>query len=127
MWAVDRKPERRWPGGSFVKSSEKGDSVERLGQKIDRKRVLIRLLYTLLYLFVFELIKTVIQLCVLFQYVYLLISGRTNEPIRTFSNRVVSYAYSVMRYLTLTGNRRPFPFTELPPDLEPPVDPVRFD
>jgi len=40
---------------------------------------------------------------------------------------VAAYGYRVMRYLTLNDNLRPFPFSELPQDMEPPVGEVKFD
>lgn len=97
------------------------------GFKASRTQIGIRLLYTLFYLLVFELLKTTVQLCTLFQYGHLLLLRRANDPVRNFSNRVIAYAYQVMRFITLNGNERPFPFAELPPELEPPTVRVDFD
>ena len=66
-----------------------------------RKQVAIRLLYTLLYVAIFELVKTIVLLITLFEYFILLITLRHNEPARTFGNKVAAYGYRVMRYLTL--------------------------
>ena len=38
-----------------------------------RKKIAVRLLYTILFLIVFEIVKIIIQVSVIFQYVYLLI------------------------------------------------------
>ncbi len=92
-----------------------------------RKRVLVRLLYTILFFVVLEIVKTILQLATFFQYIYLLITLKTSEPVRSFSNRVASYGYRVMRYLTLNENQRPFPFSDFGPELEAPEDPIRFD
>jgi hypothetical protein len=91
-----------------------------------RKEIAIRLLYTILFLIVFEILKLIVQLCVLFQYVFLLITRNFNEPVRNFSNKVLSYTYRVMRYTTLNENQRPFPFSEFPGDVEQPEEPVQF-
>jgi hypothetical protein len=91
-----------------------------------RKRIGIRLIYTVLFLIVFEILKTIVQLAVLFQFVYLLITKKYSNPVRNFSNKVAAYAYKVMRYLTLIDNRRPFPFSEFPAEIEPPEDTVEF-
>ena len=64
------------------------------GNRPTRSKIAIRLLVTIFYLVVFELLKTIIQLCVFFQYVHLLVVRRHNEPVRNFSNRVVAYAYA---------------------------------
>ena len=92
-----------------------------------RKQVAIRLLYTLLYVAIFELVKTIVLLITLFQYLFLLITLRHNEPARTFGNKVAAYGYRVMRYLTLNDNQRPFPFADFPAEIEPPDAEVRFD
>jgi hypothetical protein len=92
-----------------------------------RKQVAIRLLYTLLYAAIFELVKTIVFLVTLFEYVFLLITLQHHEPARTFANRVATYGYRVMRYLTLNENQRPFPFSDFPAEIEPPEAEVRFD
>ena len=93
---------------------------------VSRKDILIRLLYTVLYLFVFEIIKLIIQIIVLFQYIYLFITLRHNERLRHFSNKLCTYTYDLMRYLTLNKNQRPFPFNDFPPAMEEPVEEVSF-
>ena len=92
-----------------------------------RKQVAIRLLYTLLYMAIFELVKTIVVLITLFEYFLLLVTLRHNEPARAFANQVATYGYRVMRYLTLNENRRPFPFSDFPAEIEPSDAEVRFD
>lgn len=92
-----------------------------------RKQIGIRLLYTLLCLIVFEILKLIIQVTVLFQFVYLLITKNYSQPLKSFSNRLATYAYKVIRYVTLNDNQRPFPFSEFPAEMEKAEDPVRFD
>lgn len=94
---------------------------------VSRKKIGIRLLYTILYLIVFEILKTVIQITVVFQYIYLLITKKYSAPVRNFSNKVATYAYKVIRYLTLNDNLRPFPFHEFPEEMEKPEDHVVYD
>jgi len=91
-----------------------------------RKDILIRLLYTLLYLLVFEIIKLIIQIAVVFQYIFLFITLDYNKPVRNFSNKLATYTYDVIRYLTLNKNLRPFPFNDYPEPLEQPVEEVAF-
>lgn len=83
-----------------------------------RKKIAIRLFYTILFLIVFEILKTIIQLSVLFQYGYFLISKNYNNPIRSFSNKVSVYAYKVLRYVTLNENDKPYPFKDFPKEFE---------
>ncbi len=94
--------------------------------KASRKQIGIRLLYTLLYLIVLEVIKVVVQVTVLLQFIYLLITQKYSQPLRTFANKLVSYAYRVLRYATLNENVRPFPFNDFPGEMEQPEEPVQF-
>ena len=94
--------------------------------KVTRKQIGIRFLYTLLYLVVLEVLKLVVQVTVLLQFVYLLITQKYSEPLRSFSNKLAAYAYRLVRYATLNENFRPFPFNDFPPEMEKPEDPVQF-
>ena len=102
------------------------DTAENTGT-LSRKKIAIRLLYTIFFVIVLEIIKMIIQVCVLFQYVYLLITTDYNQPVRNFSNKVAVYAYRLMRYITLNENLRPFPFREFPPEMDPPEARATFD
>ena len=93
---------------------------------VSRTDIFIRLLYTILYLFVFEIIKLIIQIIVLFQYIYLFITRSHNDRVRNFSNKLCTYTYDILRYLTLNKNQRPFPFSDFPPVMEEPVEEVAF-
>jgi hypothetical protein len=92
-----------------------------------RKPIAIRLLYTLLYVAIFELVKTIIFLVTIFEYFLLLITLKHNEPARTFANKAATYGYRLMRYLTLNENQRPFPFSEFPAEIELPDEEVSFE
>jgi hypothetical protein len=94
---------------------------------ITRKQIAIRLLYTLLYVAIFEVVKTIILLTTIFEYFFLLITLHHNEPARNFANKAATYGYRLMRYLTLNENQRPFPFSEFPAEIELPDEDVRFE
>jgi hypothetical protein len=85
-----------------------------------RKDIAIRLLYSIFFIVIFELLKIIVEFIVLFQYIYLFITRSSNEPVRKFGNRVVTYGYHVMRYITLNEDIKPFPFSNFPKDVEPP-------
>jgi len=94
--------------------------------KTPRRQIGIRFLYTLLYLVVLEVLKVVVQVSVILQFIYLLITQKYSEPLRNFSNKLAGYAYRVVRYATLNENFRPFPFNDFPPEMEKPEDRVQF-
>jgi hypothetical protein len=92
-----------------------------------RKKIVVRLLYTVFFFIVFEILKIIIQVSVLFQYVYLLISKTYNNPVRNFTNKVSIYAYRVLRYVTLNENEKPYPFHDFPEEMELPDQEVFFE
>jgi hypothetical protein len=96
-------------------------------KKFPRKKIVIRLLYTILFFIIFEILKTIIQVSVLFQYVYLIISKTYSEPVRNFTNKVSVYAYKVLRYVTLNENNKPYPFQDFPQIMELPEAEVFFE
>ncbi len=96
-------------------------------KKISRGRIAVRLLYSLVCLIILEILKFVVQITVIFQFIYLLITQKYSEPLRGFSNKVAAYVYRIIRYTTLNENRKVFPFSEFPPELEKPEDHVDFD
>jgi len=92
-----------------------------------RKQICVRLLFTLLFLIIFEVLKLVIQITVVFQFIYLLITRKYSDPLRNFSNKVATYAYKIIRYMTLNGNYRPFPFNDFPAVMEKAEGQASFD
>jgi hypothetical protein len=94
---------------------------------LSRKRIGVRLLYTMLYVIILEILAFIIQLTALFQFIYLFITRKSSEPVRNFANAVSTYAYRVMRYITLNDNQKPFPLGEFPQEMELPEEEVSFE
>lgn len=95
---------------------------------LSRTQIAIRLLYTVVFVIIFGILKFLIIATTVFQFAMLFITLKHSEPVRTFANRVISYAFRVWRYITLNSSQRPFPFAaEFPADLEPPEAEIKFD
>ena len=92
-----------------------------------RKQIGIRLLYTILFLFILGIVIVIVKLSVFFQFIYLFITLKPNEPVRQFSNKISAYGYRLFRYITLNENKRPFPFTDFPPEMEPSEEQITFN
>ena len=93
---------------------------------VTRGQIGLRLLITVLFLPINGIVNATIVLTTLFQYVYLLITLQHSEPVRVFANKVIGFGFHVWRFISLNENRRPFPFTELPAELELPEEEVNF-
>jgi hypothetical protein len=94
---------------------------------VSRTQVFIRLLFTILFLPIHALCNALVVVTTVFQFAMLFITLKHSEPVRTFANRVVTYAYRVWRYVSFNSSRRPFPFAEFPEEVEPPEPEVSFD
>ena len=91
------------------------------------KQISIRLLYTILFLVILGIVLVIVKVAVVFQFIYFFSTRKSNESVRQFSNKISTYGYRILRYITLNENQRPFPFTDLPPELEPPEEQISFD
>lgn len=87
-------------------------------KSFSRKKIAIRFLYTIFYLFVFEIIKLIIQGLFVFQYVYLFITKKYSNHIIDFSSKLSVYTYKILRYISLIENDKPFPFKNFPKEIE---------
>lgn len=94
--------------------------------EISRKKIAFRLLYTVFFLIVLEIIKLIIQITVFFQYLYLFAAKSYSDRLRRFTNKVSVYGYRVMRYVTLNENTNPYPFTDFPKETDLPENEVFF-
>jgi hypothetical protein len=93
---------------------------------LTRREIAVRGLITLLFLPINGIVNATIVLTSLFQYVYLFVTLQHSEPVRVFANKVIGFGYQVWRYISLNANHRPFPFTELPGEMEAPEEEVNF-
>jgi len=100
-----------------------------IGQRpvVSRKQIFIRLLYTILFLIIQGIVITIVEVLFVFQFIYFFSTRQPNESVRQFTNRLSTYGYRVFRYITLNENQRPFPFNDLPQELEPSEEQITFD
>ncbi len=87
---------------------------------ISKKDLGIRLLYTVFFLIILEILTMIIKIAVVCQYIFLLVTSNHNEPVRNLSNRVAAYAYKIIRFTTLNENEKPFPFADFPVEKDSP-------
>jgi Domain of unknown function (DUF4389) len=89
--------------------------------QIERKETGIRILLSLLFLLIAEVVRIALGVTVFFALAWTLVTKRPpSERVRHFANRTLSYQYRLYRYLTYNDPARPFPFSDFPPAVEPP-------
>lgn len=81
---------------------------------VSRVDILKRFIRTLVCMLAFELVRALAYAIIFVQFAITLINGCPAEPLRSFGNKLSTYAYELLRYSTLNGNRQPFPFSNLP-------------
>jgi hypothetical protein len=92
-------------------STKHGDDEDH----VERVETSIRVLYTLLFFLIFQVIEAAAGVIIFFQIVFALITNRTPNPAVTdFARRVIEYGYQIGHYLTYNREKPPFPFDELP-------------
>ena len=88
--------------------------------QIERQETGIRILLSLLFLLIAEVVRIALGITVFFALAWTLVTKRTpSERVRHFANRTLSYQYRLYRYLTYNAPERPFPFSDFPPAVEP--------
>ena len=88
--------------------------------ELDRVETLIRILYSLLFFLIIQVIEAAVAVIVFFQLIFALVTNSTPNPaVNTFARRVIEYAYQIAHYLTYNRDQPPFPFDELPSDPRP--------
>jgi hypothetical protein len=102
---------KQWNGGLIMPE---------LDTPIERKDTGIRILLSILFGVIVQVVETVLGIVVLFSLAFALITKRPpGDWVRRFANRTVSYLYHILRYLTYNESEPPFPFSDFPPELEP--------
>lgn len=72
----------------------------------------IRGLLMLVFVFVLGLLKLVVSLAALFQFLMLLITGAPNRQVQVFGRGLANFSHDLTAYLTCASERLPFPFSE---------------
>ncbi len=70
-----------------------------------------RALYIVLFLFINSLLKGVVLITALAQFLHVVIKGELNQYISEFSQGLSNYSYNIARYVTFLTDEKPFPFS----------------
>ena len=81
---------------------------------IKRSGIWIRLLFTLLYIFLLNIAVTVFIWATVVQWVYSLISGEPSETLRRFGYSLGVAIMGALHYIVFVSDEKPFPFNDWP-------------
>ena len=86
--------------------------------EIERADTGIRILYSVLFSIINNLLTGAIGLIVIFELGFSLITMRPPATrVRQIANSMISYSYRIQRWLVHAESELPFPFSDLPDDL----------
>jgi hypothetical protein len=88
--------------------------------EIDRADTGIRILYSVFFAIINNLLTGAIGVIVIFELGFSLITMRPPATrVRRIANSMISYSYRLQRWLAHTDSELPFPFSDLPEDIHP--------
>lgn len=70
-----------------------------------------RLLYIIAFLIINSLLKGVVVLTAIAQFVHILLKDTPNPAIKEFSQGLSNYSYSITRFVTFLSDEKPFPLS----------------
>jgi len=111
------------PNADTAGKSERSD----LERNVTARSTWIRLVFMIIYVFLYSLSMLVTSAVVVIQFFYVLISGETNEQLKSFGHSLGIYAFEIIDYLTSDSESKPFPFNGAWPTRLPQAEPVKSD
>ncbi|PSJ18405.1 DUF4389 domain-containing protein [Nitrosomonas supralitoralis] len=91
---------------------------EEIKQRLQNKYFWQRGLYILFFIFIYGLSNSLIIAIVLFQYVTLIVTGKTNPLLLGFSQNLSAYIHQIISFLSFNADLRPFPFSAWPQEAD---------
>ncbi len=74
----------------------------------------LRGFFMLLFAVAYGIAELLLLVTAVFQFLYLLVTGKTVERLLIFGENLGRYFYQIIRYLTFNTEERPFPFSDWP-------------
>ena len=74
----------------------------------------IRGLFILLFALIYGIADVVVTAVVVFQFCYLLVTGRSNQQLRVLGQGLSTFIYQIMLFLTYNSEDKPYPFGPWP-------------
>ena len=92
-------------------AAEKSERTERsdLEKNVFARSTWIRLLFMIVYAFLYGLSRLVTAAVVVIQFFHVLFTGNINDRLKTFGHSLAIYSYEIVEYLTFNTETKPFP------------------
>lgn len=88
-------------------------------ETIERSETAVRILLTLLFFIIVRVVEALLAVLIVFELLFALVTRREpSAEVKSFANRALSYAVTVVRYLTYNEHDAPFPLRDFPAELD---------
>lgn len=87
---------------------------EELKSNITSSKHWLRLFFMLIFAAILQLASMVMGVLVIAQFLFSLLTGNDNLPLRRFGHSLSTYIYDTLRFLTYNDEEKPFPFSDWP-------------
>lgn len=95
--------------------STPSDNGKALKNKLANPKHWVRLILMLLmFLILFYLVKFIVSVTLIVQWVLVLLSGTPNERLKSFTKSLNRYGYQIMEFISFNSDERPFPLSDWP-------------
>lgn len=85
-----------------------------LKSNLGSRKTWLRGLYMLLFAVIYSVTEVVIGAVVILQFLFTLVTGKTNARLLQFGRSLSRYVYQIMLFFTFNSEELPFPFNEWP-------------
>lgn len=90
-------------------------SSKALKNKLANPKHWMRLvLMLLMFMILFYLVKFIVSITLIVQWVLVLLSGTPNERLKSFTKSLNRYGYQIMEFISFNSDERPFPLSDWP-------------
>jgi hypothetical protein len=79
-----------------------------------RRETWIRLLFVILFAFIYGVAEVVLFALIVLQFGFKLITGNRNESLLQFSAGLNRFFYQILQFITFNSDNKPFPFSNWP-------------
>lgn len=93
--------------------------ASRIEENVKSKSTWLRLVYVVVFSFIYMLTRFVVFAVVVLQFLWLLFTGESNPRLTAAGQSLATYTYQLVRYLTCSSDIRPFPFDDDWPSTRP--------
>lgn len=87
---------------------------EEIKERLQKNETWQRGLYMLFFIIIYSVSKFLIIGIILFQFITIILTGKTNEQLLKFGQNLSTYLYQITLFLTFNSELHPFPFRKWP-------------